>query len=262
MRRFILSTILIFSAFFFSGCVSTIKSTMDRSTGDAEFYTRKNYNEAANDYRSAANNGDAESAYMLSRILLNRKYGMQNIGEGLNRLNEAAATGHVLANRDLGIIYMSGQHGVEKSIARALPYYERAAGQNDEVSVLALAMIYGSGMGVKKNPVQAARWFAKAKELGLPIPPEMSHPDTIASLRPLPDGKKRTGAASAENKSLVREAQSLLTQLGYNPGPADGLPGKKTRQAVMNFQKKQKLPVTGEINGQLVRELERALSNN
>jgi localization factor PodJL len=262
MRNLLLITLLIFTALFFSGCVSSIKSTMDRSTGDAEFYTRKNYTEAVKAYRSAANNGDAESSYMLSRLLLNSKYGVQNVGEGLNRLNDAAATGHVLANRDLGIIYMSGKHGVEKSITRALPYYERAAGQNDEVSVLALAMIYGSGMGVKKNPVQAARWFAKAQELGLPIPAEMSHPDTIASLRPLPDGKKRVSAASADSKSLVREAQSLLTKLGYNPGPADGLAGKKTRQAVMSFQKKQKLPATGEINDQLVRDLEQALSNN
>jgi hypothetical protein len=258
MRNFLLSVILIFGALFFSGCVSTMKSAMDRSKGDTAF-SRKNYPEAVHAYRSAANNGDAESAYMLSWLLLNSEYGVQNIGEGLNRLNDAAATGHVLANRSLGVIYMSGKHGVEKSTARALPYYERAAAQNDDVSALTLAVIYGSGMGVEKNPVQAARWFAKAKELGLPVPSEMTHPDTIAALRPLPDGKKTDAGYS---KRLVREAQSLLKQLGYNPGPVDGLAGKKTRRAVMNFQKKQKLPVTGEINDRLLRDLKQALSNN
>jgi TPR repeat protein len=31
-------------------------------------------------------------------------------------------------------------------------------------------MINGNGMGVQKNPVQAARWFAKGRELDLPYP--------------------------------------------------------------------------------------------
>jgi len=235
---------------------------MDRSNGDTAFYANKNYTEAANYYKNAAKNGDVESSYMLSRILLDKKYGMENIGQGLNRLNEAAASGHVLANRDLGIIYMSGRHGLEKSVPRALPYFEMAASKNDEVSVLALAMVYGSGMGVEKNSVQAARWYAKGQELGLPIPADMSNPEVISGLRPLPEGTRMVSATSIDSKTLVREAQSMLTKLGYNPGPADGVAGKKTRQAVRDFQKKQRLTVTGEINDLLLQDLESALSNN
>lgn len=260
MRNLFLTILVILNFLLLTGCLSTIQSAMDRSKGDAEFYNKKNYAEAVKAYRSAANNGDTQSSYMLSRILLDKKYGMENVGEGLNRLNAAASSGHVLANRDLGIIYMSGKHGVEKSVTRALPYYEMAAGQDDEVSVLALAMIYGSGMGVQKNPVQAARWFAKAKELGLPIPADMSHPELIASLQPLPDSKTQETSALKENKSLVREAQTLLSKLGYNPGPADGIIGERTRQAVQDFQKKQKIAVTGEISEQLLRNLKHALS--
>ena len=262
MKNLSLCILLIFNFLFLGGCVSSIKSSMDKSKGDSAFYTSKNYSDAAIAYKNAANNGDIESSYMLSRILLNKQYGMENIGEGLNRLNEAAAAGHVLANRDLGLIYMSGKHGLEKSVPRSLPYFEMAAAKNDDVSVLALAMIYGSGMGVEKNSVQAARWFAKGQELGLPIPAEMSNPDAISSLRPLPENTQKVGTAPLDSKNLIQEAQSMLTKLGYNPGPADGVAGKKTRQAVRDFQKKRKLTVTGEINEQLLHDLESALSNN
>lgn len=262
MKKLLLCILLICNFLFSVGCVSSIKSSMDRSKGNREFYAEKNYSDAANSYRTAAKNGDVESSYMLSRILLDKQYGMQNIGEGLNRLNEAAASGHVLANRDLGMIYMSGKHGLEKSIPRALPYFEMAASKNDDVSVLALAMIYGSGMGIEKNSVQAARWFAKGQELGLPIPPDMSHPEVISGLRPLPGNIKKGAAATVGSKNMVQEAQAILTKLGYNPGPADGVAGKKTRQAVRDFQKKRKLTVTGEINDQLLHDLKSALSNN
>lgn len=262
MKNLSLCILLIFNFLFLGGCVSSIKSSMDRSKGDNAFYTDKKYSEAANSYKIAANNGDVESSYMLSRILLDKQYGMENIGEGLNRLNEAAASGHVLANRDLGMIYMSGKHGLEKSVPRALPYFEMAASKNDDVSVLALAMIYGSGMGMEKNSVQAARWFAKGQELGLPIPADMSNPDVISGLSPLPESTKKASATPTDSKNMVQEAQSMLTKLGYNPGPADGVAGKKTRQAVRDFQKKRKLAVTGEINAQLLHDLESALSNN
>lgn len=261
MRNLVLCILLIFNFIFLGGCISTVKSIMDRSKGDTAFYTNKDYKEALNSYKNAANNGDAESSYMLSRILLDKQYGMENIGQGLNRLNEAAALGHVLANRDLGIIYMSGKYGLEKSVPRALPYFEMAASKNDEASVLALAMIYGSGMGVEKNSVQAARWFAKGQELGLPIPADMSNSEVISGLRPLPESSKKVRATPIDGNNLVQEAQFMLTKLGYNPGPADGAAGKKTRQAVRDFQKKQKLTVTGDINDQLLRDLEFALSN-
>lgn len=34
----------------------------------------------------------------------------------------------------------------------------------------------------------------------------------------------------------IRKAQVLLSKLGYEPGPIDGLMGRKTRKAIVNFQ--------------------------
>ncbi len=45
----------------------------------------------------------------------------------------------------------------------------------------------------------------------------------------------------------VQLVQKQLTALGYNPGPADGLYGEKTRQAVIAFQKKEGLTADGVV---------------
>lgn len=56
--------------------------------------------------------------------------------------------------------------------------------------------------------------------------------------------------------NLVLETQKQLSRLGYNPGPLDGLMGKKTRQAIMAFQRKHGQPVTGKASEKLLQQLE------
>jgi hypothetical protein len=48
----------------------------------------------------------------------------------------------------------------------------------------------------------------------------------------------------------VAEAQRLLARAGYRPGPADGMMGRNTIDALKKFQRAQKLPVTGEIDAE------------
>jgi peptidoglycan hydrolase-like protein with peptidoglycan-binding domain len=47
------------------------------------------------------------------------------------------------------------------------------------------------------------------------------------------------------SKEDVKDLQSILKDLGLDPGPIDGILGPKTRKALRDFQKKQELPVTG-----------------
>ena len=49
------------------------------------------------------------------------------------------------------------------------------------------------------------------------------------------------------NETVVR-MQELLNDLGFSPGKADGIFGKKTEQAVKDFQKDQRLKMTGIID--------------
>jgi N-acetylmuramidase/Putative peptidoglycan binding domain len=53
----------------------------------------------------------------------------------------------------------------------------------------------------------------------------------------------------------VRAAQVHLLYAGYNPGPVDGIRGQGTVTAVKEFQRRNKLAVTGTIDEQLVAAL-------
>lgn len=63
----------------------------------------------------------------------------------------------------------------------------------------------------------------------------------------------RLAAAHAKYKTMLpdltlRTAQAALFYLGIDPGPIDGLRGRRTRSALIQFQEEHGLPVTGELD--------------
>ena len=50
---------------------------------------------------------------------------------------------------------------------------------------------------------------------------------------------------------IVGAIQTLLAELGYAPGPADGLMGQRTRAAIRKFQQDKGLEATGEATDEL-----------
>lgn len=72
----------------------------------------------------------------------------------------------------------------------------------------------------------------------------------------------RLAAAFAKDEIILpdlslRSAQAALGYLGFNPGPVGGLRGRRTRSALLLFQQKEGLMVTGELD----RETEEKLSD-
>lgn len=63
------------------------------------------------------------------------------------------------------------------------------------------------------------------------------------------------------DSSGIREAQKRLTELGYSPGPADGIMGSRTSAALGIFQDSQGLPVTGTVNEQTLEALRNTASD-
>jgi peptidoglycan hydrolase-like protein with peptidoglycan-binding domain len=62
---------------------------------------------------------------------------------------------------------------------------------------------------------------------------------------------------------MTREAQRLLTDLGYDPGTADGKTGTQTRRAIESFQRSDDLTVdgtVGELDDAIVRASKREKS--
>lgn len=56
------------------------------------------------------------------------------------------------------------------------------------------------------------------------------------------------GITSLFAGDLVRKAQETLVEMGFSPGPVDGLWGPKTRGAVKKFQEKEGLPASGRLD--------------
>lgn len=53
--------------------------------------------------------------------------------------------------------------------------------------------------------------------------------------------------AEVDGRDALREAQTLLTEAGYDPGPADGLMGPRTRTALTEFQAAVGIPGSGTL---------------
>ena len=95
------------------------------------------------------------------------------------------------------------------------------------------------------------------KELGLwPFDTEAGPADTAAA--PESGGDSVTAAPGDEvalDPALITKVQKKLTELGYEPGPVDGLVGPKTRSAVRRYQVVVGMPVDGRITPTLVARL-------
>lgn len=72
-------------------------------------------------------------------------------------------------------------------------------------------------------------------------------------------GAQPVGAEQAATKATIAEIQGLLSELEYQPGPADGVMGKRTRTAIKQFQLKSGLPADGKPSVELRDHLEAAL---
>jgi hypothetical protein len=64
------------------------------------------------------------------------------------------------------------------------------------------------------------------------------------------------------NADLIRKVQQALTSKGYDPGPADGVMGSKTVQALVQYQTDKKLPLGKELNLETVQSLGIDLGRN
>ncbi|WP_342450180.1 DUF748 domain-containing protein [Thiorhodococcus minor] len=73
-----------------------------------------------------------------------------------------------------------------------------------------------------------------------------------------PKGARPPASGDSPEPTLdVRRIQGILAELGYDPGPIDGLMGRRTAAAVRQFQTAEGLSVDGRLSADLVSALER-----
>jgi hypothetical protein len=112
----------------------------------------------------------------------------------------------------------------------------------------------GSGQpGATPQPRQTQPTIPGQPGPGLPqTEPMPGQPGTIPERVERPSAGDKGMVVSGDD---IKKAKEALKAKGLNPGPIDGTLDSKTQQALRDFQKANKLPVTGVLDAQTAEKL-------
>lgn len=241
---------------------------------------------AAKWYGEAASHGLAPAQYRLATLYELGRGLTRNLIAARDLYERAAAQGNVKAMHNLAVLLSSGEAGDNPDYAKALSWFEQAARFGLPDSQFNLAVLYDRGAGTEADPVKAAFWYgvlatkgdADAATRARALAPRLTSSERkkvaadIAAFRAKPAKPKanqisvtdpswqgedatsstRAAKAPAASPAQVKEAQRLLTLLGYAAGRADGILNDKTANAVRIFQLQNGLPVNGMVDAALI----------
>ncbi|MEM1284819.1 MAG: peptidoglycan-binding protein [Pseudomonadota bacterium] len=110
---------------------------------------------------------------------------------------------------------------------------------------------------VQPRPVPVST-IAVDDPIGALLAPVVGNPAVQATPQPLP-GQPFPGqpVATRSAQPMVQAVQTILSQLGYQPGSIDGVIGPSTEEAIRRFQLRRALEPNGQITNELLREIER-----
>jgi localization factor PodJL len=237
-------------------------------------------------YTRAAESGLAPAQYRLGSIYEKGLGVPKDLAAAQTWYTRAADAGNVKAMHNLAVLHAEGAGG-EPDLERAAGLFRKAADHGVRDSQFNLAILHARGLGVPQDLTEAFKWFAVAASSGDPesskrrdiIAASLSSADlakaeaAAASFQPqplateandvlMPDGGWGDDTSQLQSPTdLVALVQGLLAEKGYDPGPADGVMGQKTVDAIKAFQEAAGLEADGEINAGLVAALEEEQSS-
>jgi peptidoglycan hydrolase-like protein with peptidoglycan-binding domain len=158
---------------------------------------------------------------------------------------------------------------------------EPLAKAGDSKAQVLIGVMHATGNGYQQDYVQAHKWLTlsaragndEAQQASQRIAARMTH----AQLRdarsqaerfrptPLAQGNASSSWAQApqslpSGRALVAEVQAGLTRLGYDPGSADGLMGRRTVSAISGFQRQIGLHADGKATQSVLLAIRKAES--
>ncbi|TVM35068.1 hypothetical protein DQK91_06620 [Oceanidesulfovibrio marinus] len=252
IRRCLVVTVLVFAIAAACASCKNIQGTVYRDMANSAYYGDEDLQRALPMYEKAAGYGDPEAQYILGTLYLDGTGVPQNTQQAVSWLEASARQGYAPAERTLGIMYMGGATGVPVDTNKAVSYLTSAARKNDLAATLALGRLYAAFPQVQDFEA-SARWYATARRINPGIDQRLSDPEYIKTIVVVVHPKQEL-----EGRALVAEVQKKLAQLGYDPGPADGIAGKRTVRAVKKFQKDSGLDRNGKIDMDILFALEKA----
>jgi TPR repeat protein len=125
----------------------------------------RDFSEAAEWYRKAAEKGDPEAMVSLGIMYMQGRGVKRDYAEGVRLCRLAAEKGNSLAMFNLGFLYDSGT-GVKKDYGEAVRWYRRAADQGETYAMSNLGRMYENGYGVQRSDEDAVIWYTAAAQKG------------------------------------------------------------------------------------------------
>jgi peptidoglycan hydrolase-like protein with peptidoglycan-binding domain len=115
-------------------------------------------------------------------------------------------------------------------------------------AVTGLGLWQGALLGAGVGAATGALTEARDVDLGKPLWRRGGASHEAGAPRAAP-------VAAASTGSVVKDVQASLAAAGYDPGPADGRMGAKTRAAIIRYQQEKGLAVDGTPSPQLLQHL-------
>ncbi len=255
----------------------------------------QDFKEAANWYRKAAAQGLAPAQYRLGTMFERGRGLPKDMTAARLWYERAAERKNVKSMHNLAVIYSNNQGG-DAQFELAAKWFTMAAGHGLRDSLYNLAVLHERGLGVPEDMNEAYFWFgvgarhgdadagAKFASVKRQVPdadrakldariaawaPEK--PDASGNLVSITDpswnvsaGPKpapqptadETPAVQVSNADLILKAQQLLSDMGYDVGPQDGVMGSRTANAVRLYQLQTGQQVNGTVSEELIQNLE------
>ncbi len=234
--------------------------------------------------RLAANRNQPAAQYRLAKLYESGTGLTKDLVTARELVERAAFGGNRIAMHDLGNYYAYGQGGLDRDMGQALDWFSKAAERGVVDSQFNVAFLREGNEGVSADAEAALFWYYVAARQG-----DQGAPERISVLsaqlddatqadiksraqrfNPKPVDEAANGIfrnvpwaktaravdpVKAAQIVKIRETQTLLTNLGYQIGAADGAAGPKTRAAIKQFEAVNGLPETGQVTDELVERL-------
>jgi TPR repeat protein len=220
-------------------------------------------------YEKAASQGHVKAMHNLAVLATAQKGKPANYVTAARWFKEAAGYGLVDSEFNLGILYERGL-GVARDMIEAYRWFSLASRQGDEKARQKREDVARLLTPAERQTAERliAGWMPKQRSVEVNrVAPEMPVSEGGDNGKPeAPRSAQTTSAAvvkaswktdlAVTNKpagsTMIMEAQRLLRQRGYDTGPADGVAGPRTLNAVRSFQRSAGLPATGEVDEKLI----------
>lgn len=254
-------------------------------------FVQQNLQSAAYWYAQAADQGLVPAAYRLGSFYEQGRGVDRSVDAAIGWYERAALEGNPRAMHNLAVMAAEGRAGAPDFV-RAAAWFLPAANRGLADSQFNLAVLYARGMGIERDLMESYKWFALSASAGdgeaasrrdevagvlgeqalalararvdtwEPIPVQRSAVEVRQPEGGWDDTSVQAGADATAGPTRIAgvqiagaqiaEVQRLLAERGYDPGPADGLIGPRTTEAVRAFRQSLGLGSGGAIDGALL----------